>query len=69
MSIVATINNILAQLRPFILMIALICGFMAAWGQFAEWMPVIKQIWAGRGQPQANAIVGACLAVIAGRSV
>ncbi len=68
MNIVATVNGVLAQLRPFILMVALICGTMAAWGVFTEWLPVLKQVWAGRGNPQTNAVIGAALALIAGRA-
>jgi hypothetical protein len=66
MNIVSTVNNVLAQLRPFMLMVALLFGFAAAWGGLAEWFPVLKEIWAGKGSPQASAIIGACLAIIAG---
>ena len=66
MSIVKTITDLLRQAQPFILMVALLFGFTAAWGAFAEWLPFLKQIWAGKGVPQTNAIIGACLAIIAG---
>jgi len=68
MNIVATINNILNQLKPFISTVALIFGFIAAWHGLAELFPVIKQIWSPRGTAQSMAIVGAALAIIAGRA-
>lgn len=68
MNLVNTINGLLNQAKPFILMVALLFGFAAAWGAFAEWLPVIKQVWGGKGNPQTNAIIGACLAIIAGRA-
>lgn len=68
MSIVGTINQILGQLRPFIGMIALLFGVIAAWHGLAELLPVIKQIWSPRGTAQSMAIVGAALAIIAGRA-
>lgn len=68
MNIIGTITNVLKQAQPFILMVALLFGFAAAWGAFSEWLPVLRQIWAGKGNPQTNAIIGACLAIIAGRA-
>jgi hypothetical protein len=68
MSIVKTITDLLKQAQPFILMVALLFGFAAAWGAFAEWLPVLKQIWSGKGNPQTNAIIGPALAIIAGRA-
>lgn len=68
MNVVGTINNVLSTLRPFMLMVALLFGFAAAWGGLAEWLPILKQIWAGKGNPQTSAIIGACLALIAGRA-
>jgi hypothetical protein len=68
MSIIGTINQILGQLRPFITMIAMVFGVIAAWHGLAELMPVAKQIWSPRGSAQSMAIVGAALAIIAGRA-
>lgn len=66
MNVVATINGILGQLRPFVATVALLFGIIAAWHGLAELLPVIKQIWAPRGSAQSMAIVGAALAIIAG---
>jgi hypothetical protein len=62
------INNILAQLKPFVSMVALLFGVVAAWHGLAELLPVIKQVWSPRGSAQSMAIVGAALAIIAGRA-
>ena len=61
------INGFLNEFQPFILMVALIFGIIAAWLQFAELLPVIKQVWSPKGSAQSHAIVAACLAIIAGR--
>lgn len=66
MNVVSTINGVLGQLRPFVAMVALIFGVIAAWHGLAELLPVIKQIWSPRGSAQSMAIVGAALAIIAG---
>jgi hypothetical protein len=65
---IATINNVLAQLKPFIVMIALVFGFIAAWHGLGELLPIVKQIWSPRGSAQSMALVGAALAIIAGRT-
>lgn len=62
------INSILGQLRPFVAMVALLFGVVAAWHGLGELLPVIKQVWSPRGSAQSMAIVGAALAIIAGRS-
>ena len=62
------INNILAQLKPFVAMVALVFGVVAASHGLAELLPVIKQVWSPRGSAQSMAIVGAALAIIAGRA-
>ena len=62
------INSLLAELKPFILLIALVFGFMAAWLAVADIFPIVKQIWTPNGTAQSHAIVGACLAIIAGRA-
>jgi hypothetical protein len=58
----------LAQLKPFVAMVALLFGVVAAWHGLAELLPVIKQVWSPRGSAQSMAIVGAALAIIAGRA-
>ncbi len=68
MNIIGTVNSILAQLRPFVGMVALLFGIIAAWHGLAELLPVIKQIWSPRGSAQSMAIVGAALAIISGRA-
>ena len=68
MNVMATVNSILAQLRPFIGMVALLFGVIAAWHGLAELLPVIKQVWSPRGSAQSMAIVGAALAIISGKS-
>ena len=60
------INSMLAQLKPFVAMVALLFGVVAAWHGLAELLPVIKQVWSPRGSAQSMAIVGAALAIIAG---
>lgn len=68
MNIMSTVNQILGQLRPFVAMVALLFGVIAAWHGLAELLPVIKQVWSPRGSAQSMAIVGAALAIIAGRA-
>lgn len=68
MNIMSTINGVLGQLRPFVAMVALLFGVIAAWHGLAELLPVIKQLWSPRGTAQSMAIVGAALAIIAGRA-
>lgn len=68
MNIMSTINSVLGQLRPFVAMVALLFGVIAAWHGLAELLPVIKQVWSPRGSAQSMAIVGAALAIIAGRA-
>ena len=62
------INSILSQLKPFVAIVALLFGVVAAWHGLAELLPVIKQVWSPRGSAQSMAIVGAALAIIAGRA-
>ena len=68
MNIMSTINGVLGQLRPFVAMVALLFGVIAAWHGLAELLPVIKQVWSPRGTAQSMALVGAALAIIAGRA-
>lgn len=62
------LSNLLSQLRPCIQFVALLFGAIAAWHGLAELAPVIKQVWSPRGSAQSMAIVGACLAIVAGRA-
>ena len=62
------ITDALKSFQPFVLMVALLFGVIAAWHGLADLFPVIKQVWAPRGSAQSMGIVGACLAIIAGRS-
>lgn len=66
MNLVSAITSILSQTRPFISVVALLFGFIAAWHGLAELVPVIKQVWSPKGSAQSMAIVGAALAIIAG---
>ena len=65
---IAIINNALAQCRPFISMVALLFGVIAAWGGLSDLLPVLKQVWTPKSGAQAAAIIGAALAIIAGRA-
>ena len=67
MQVISKVNATLQQLAPFVLMVALIFGVLAAWHGFSELFPFARQLWAPRGSAQSMAIVGACLAIIAGR--
>lgn len=67
MKIISTINGVLSQLKPFMLMVAMALGVMAAWVQLTEFIPFLRQIWVPRGTAQGMAIVAACLAIVAGR--
>lgn len=61
------LTSILEDCAPFILLVALTFGVMGAWLALADILPVIKQVWRPSGTAQSHAIVGACLAIIAGR--
>lgn len=65
---IATLTNVLNAARPFILLVALLFGCIAAWHALAELLPVIKQVWSPRGSAQSMALTGAALAIIAGRA-
>jgi hypothetical protein len=65
---IAKVNSLLNEARPFIWLVALVFGIMGAWLALADIVPVIKQVWTPRGTAQSHAIVGACLAIIAGKS-
>jgi len=63
---ISKLTSILNDCQPFILLVALIFGVMGAWLALADILPVIKQLWRPSGSAQSHAIVGACLAIIAG---
>lgn len=60
------LTGLLQETQPFILLVALIFGAMGAWLALADILPVLKDIWVPKGTAQSHAIVGACLAIIAG---
>ena len=60
------VTSILNQLTPFIRMVALLFGVIAAWHGLGELFPFLKSIWSPRGSAQSMGIVGAALAIIAG---
>lgn len=67
-TMIAKITGILKDCQPFILITALIFGIMGAWLALIDIAPVLGQLWQPQGTAQSHAIVGACLAIIAGRS-
>lgn len=62
------INSLLNQSTPFIRMVALLFGVIAAWHGLGELFPFVKSIWSPRGSAQSMALIGAALAIVAGRS-
>lgn len=62
------INSILGQLRPFVAMVALLFGAIAAYLALAELFPVLNQVWRPKGDMQRYAIVAAALSLVAGRA-
>lgn len=63
---IGKLTALLKDFQPFILLVALLFGIMGAWLALADIVPIIKQVWVPHGTAQAHAIVGACLAIIAG---
>ena len=61
MNIIGTFNNVLAQLKPFVGMVALLFGIIAAWLAMVELLPVLAQIWRPKGDMQRYAIVAGAL--------
>jgi len=62
----AALTGILNQARPYILLVALLCGVVGAWALACEFVPVLAQVWRPRGSSQSLLIGGACLTIIAG---
>ena len=60
------ISAILNQCVPFIRLMALVFGLMAAWLALVEIIPFASQLWRPKGSAQTNAIVAAALAIVAG---
>ncbi len=60
------INQALNACRPFVQMAALLFGVLAAWMAVSDLFPVLKQIYAGRGNAQTHAILAAALAIVGG---
>lgn len=60
------INQALNSCVPFIRLVALLFGVIAAWHALGELLPVIKQVFSPRGSAQSMAIVAAALAIVAG---
>ena len=60
------ITSLLNQTTPFIRLVALLFGFIAAWHALGELVPFIKQLWSPRGSAQSMALVAAALAIVAG---
>lgn len=65
---ITVINNVLAQLRPFIAMVALLFAFLAAFKGLGELIPILAQIWSPKIDTQRAAILAAALALVAGRA-
>lgn len=66
MNIMSTINSVLGRLRPFVAMVALLFGVIAAYKGLAEIIPILNQIWSPRGDAQRMAILAAALALVSG---
>ena len=58
------INSILLRTRPFILMVALAFGFVAAWLGLGDLITVVKQIWRPSGTAQGYGILAGCLSLV-----
>lgn len=59
------ITSALDGLTPFVRLVALVFGVLAAWHGVCELAPILKGVWAPRGSAQSMALVGAGLAIIA----
>lgn len=60
------VRGLLEQTRPFIQVVALLFGVLAAWLALTELLPFLGQIWKPRGTAQTSAIIAAALALVAG---
>ena len=61
------IRGLLEQARPFVAVMAMVFGLLAAYSALIDLVPVIGQVWKPHIQTQSAAIVAACLALVAGR--
>lgn len=62
------INQILNACQPFVRVVSLLFGVLAAWLAMVELFPFLAQIARPRGSAQSMAIIAAALALVAGRS-
>ena len=62
----AVINQILGACRPFVAMVALLFGVIAAWLAVLEILPFLAQVWRPKGDMQRYALVAGALALVAG---
>ena len=60
------INSILSQLKPFVAMVALLFGVLAAAKGLSELIPALQQVFPIRGDAQRMAILAAALALVSG---
>ena len=68
MNLASTATQILNSLRPFVALVALLFGFLAAWLAIVDLFPFLGQIWRPKGEAQRFAIIGAALAIVTGRT-
>jgi hypothetical protein len=61
---ISEINSVLMRTAPFILMVALAFGFVAAWLGLGDLVPVVKQIWRPSGSAQGYGILAGCLSLV-----
>lgn len=60
------ITQALNACRPFMGLVAMLCGAIGAWALATEILPILGQIWKPRFTAQTILIGGACLAIIGG---
>lgn len=61
------LNEILDTLVPFVRVVALAFGVVAAWLAVVDAFPFLAQVWRPKGSAQSHAIIAAALAIVAGR--
>lgn len=64
----AIINQVLMACQPFVRLVSLLFGVLAAWLAMIELMPFLAQIARPRGSAQSMAIIAGALALVAGRA-
>lgn len=60
------ITAVLDLCTPFVRVVALAFGVVAAWLALVDAFPFVGQIWRPKGSAQGHATVGAALALIVG---